>query len=185
MKLLASQEVTTSRNPFTSSPQLVTSTTILTDPCGGNLSYCEWKSIRSLDCVAAVGDTDFQCQPGWSQVLQSYKLVNNELPWFDAKDCCEDLGGHLFYKVDGSLQQLRFLRQKMGAAFLTGIWTNDHVTWQGLDDETIPTDKLAWGMGEPNGNVNPYYKEQILVASGGGLYDYNVDKKMTFICDMM
>ena len=149
----------------------------------GYSSVTDWKKLRSRDCATAVGDTDFECEEGDEATLFWYKIVKDTKNYQDAETTCKRLGGRLFYRVDGTKTQVQDLHSKLGAAFWTGIWTDDHVTWQGPDGEVIPDSLLAWNSPqEPSIGKSGQTK----VAGGGaGLKDLSPLSELMSICDML
>ena len=143
----------------------------------------DWKKLRSRDCATAVGDTDFECEEGDEAILLWYKLVSAQQNIDDAKENCANMGGTLFYDVDGTTAQLQQLAIKLGGNFWTGIWTDDHVTWHSPDGNVIPDNLLTWlPPNEPNGAS---WGEKFVGAGGAGLLDLVPHAKLKSICDML
>ena len=149
----------------------------------GYSSVTEWKKLRSRDCATAVGDTDFECEEGDEATLLLYKIVKDTKNYQDAETTCKRLGGRLFYRVDGTKKQLQDLHGKLGAAFWTGIWTDDHVTWQYPYGEVIPDGLLAWNS--PDEPSNGSWGEKNVAAGGAGLMDLGAHVELMSVCDML
>ena len=75
--------------------------------------------------------------------------MNQRSTWYDAQQHCINLGGKLFSRVNGTVEQLVFLRQKMNEqTHWLGIYTEDHSEWKNTDGEIVPSDLLVWSTGE-------------------------------------
>ena len=57
--------------------------------------------------------------------------VKEQKNWHSARDHCSAIGGQLFSKVDGTVEQLQFLRERMeNQPFWMGIYSEDLVSWK-------------------------------------------------------
>lgn len=78
-----------------------------------------------------------------------YKFYNESLSWNEAKDACEDLGGHL--ATITSTQEQAFLSDYVYEAGKYCYWLGGHKTddgWRWVTGE--PMNYANWSMGEPN-----------------------------------
>lgn len=82
-----------------------------------------------------------------------YKVYNESLSWNEAKDACEDLGGHL--ATITSTQEQAFLSDYVYEAGKYCYWLGGHKTddgWQWVTGEEM--NYTNWSMGEPNAQTD-------------------------------
>ena len=145
----------------------------------------EWKKVEKRECVPQVFTAHGGCSDliGESKrVIEWFRFVTEEKNFQAAKENCENLGGNLFYKVNGTINQLKFLHDKLNggiSAFRIGVWSSDRITWKGLDGHTISNDLLVWWGSEPNTNNYFYVK-----ARSTGLTDAGDTVEYPSVCDM-
>ena len=62
------------------------------------------------------------------EVITWYKWIKERQSWEEAKVNCEEMGGKLFYKVNGSKIQLDWLSEKfVDTCHWLGIFTENHM----------------------------------------------------------
>ena len=85
------------------------------------------------------------------KVLQWYKIgtLDRENGWYDAQAFCEQEGGNLFYRLDGTREQLEFFYDTFGDDnFWVGVKAAGAVSdnsWINVKGEAVSADKLFWG----------------------------------------
>ena len=149
----------------------------------------EWKTVKMRNYE--VGRENFTVCFGKQvdETLEWLKFVHRKLTWFDAKENCEQLGGHLFYSVNGTKNQLDFLYNKTQdeTAWL-GIHTDDHINFRNLLGDVIPDEQLYWNpengadgaeLGENWIAMTFYYNERHY------LQDVHFTGEFVSICDLL
>ena len=141
----------------------------------------EWKRVQTRECEGISTHGGLSCLED-NQILEWFKLVREFRNWENSTLHCKSLGGTLFFKVDGTREQLEFFDTKFNPGpFWVGIWTEDYQTWYGMDDEAIPDELLAWHDKEPNG----IGYENRMGATNGGLFDVTGYHEIpSFFCDL-
>ena len=119
----------------------------------------EYKTIDSRRCEAAVPDGRQVCEGGYASettVKEWLKFHRDQKTWDDAKLFCQQFErGRLFYRVDGTWEQLNFFLERVDDFWL-GIYTKDakrpDPEWRSVDETVIDSDLLLWlpGTAEPN-----------------------------------
>ena len=140
----------------------------------------EWKKVEMREVILeashggiANGDTD--------RIVEWYQWINQKKNFANAQNHCVQLGGNLFSKVDGTSEQLAFFHQKMGyARHWLGIYTEDHLVWKNVQEETVPQNLIWAGPNPDNYNGNQYY-----VSNNKKLDDVNAGAPLKFFCDML
>ena len=109
------------------------------------------------------GKTGNDTRNRYTETLYWLTFVKQRMNFSDAKANCESNSGHLFYDIDGTIKQLKWLFEKMDKKhYWLGIYTEDFNNWISLDGEVLNS-KLLWMPGQPN-NFDGQEKH---VASGG------------------
>ena len=106
----------------------------------------------------------------------SYYLFNNGLTWEEAKNYCENLGGHLVVITNANEQAtIQNLLTQNGTknSYWLGGYKNDSGDWEWITNETFSYDN--WGRGQPD---NAYGLENRLMiycstANSWALGDWN------------
>ena len=71
--------------------------------------------------------------------------MTDELTWEEAKDNCVDLGGKLFYDLDGTIDQLHVLYKNVGKKnFWVGVYADASRIWRNLEEVIVADSLLAW-----------------------------------------
>ena len=66
-----------------------------------------------------------------NQISSWLLFVKEGMTWTDAKLNCENLGGELFHRINGTQEQLQLLRTRMDYEnHWVGIYTENHETWK-------------------------------------------------------
>ena len=67
------------------------------------------------------------------------------MSWNEAKEHCVELGGKLFYDLDGTMTQLDSLFNRMGGRTIwVGVYADDNRYWRNLREEMVASHKLIW-----------------------------------------
>ena len=142
----------------------------------------EWKEIRTRYCVGFVAHGGRECTGRSEEILEWLKFEKIRITWEGARRFCEASDGELFYNVDGTIQQLIALTDKLEGAFWTGI-RGSKGKWKGLDGQLIPEERLFWQLGWDFSSAgdSPNY----VVGNKNGLFDLTpANNWYFFICDM-
>ena len=138
----------------------------------------EWKKVLFRDCFQP-SHGGKECEGGSRIDLEWMKFVSEELNWNSAKQNCINLGGHLFDDVNGTLEQLHFLEEKLGPnEFYLGIYIDDDGIWRDMKSNRIPAGKLRWNQNEPSGGEN------VVLVRSTGLNDVNDWRQRKSVCDL-
>ena len=150
-----------------------------------NATADEWRTIqiRTRYCVGFAAHGGRECT-GRSEEILELLLTFGKIPvtWEEAQSFCEASDGELFYNVDGTIQQLIALTDKLEGAFWTGI-RGSKGKWKGLDGQLIPEERLFWQLGWDFSSAgdSPNY----VVANKNGLFHLtSANHWYFFICDM-
>ena len=114
-----------------------------------NKTFFEWKKIetRQRDVIAH-GDSGMIMKE--TKILEWYKTDQSRGSWSVGKAVCEQMGGQLFYHVNGTKEQLDFIFNIFGEGkHWLGIFTKDLEKWQTIDGGIIEPEMLFWGDGSP------------------------------------
>ena len=137
-----------------------------------------WKKVLFRDCFQP-SHGGKECEGGSQIDLEWMKFVSEELNWHSAKQNCINLGGHLFDDVNGTLEQLHFLVDKLGPdEFYLGVYTDDDVIWRDMKGKPIPGEKLRWTPGEPSANEN------VALVRSTGLNNVQAWHEKKSVCDL-
>ena len=147
----------------------------------------EWKIVKKRELlidIAHGGKPDVEpADTTLTKTVSWLVFVKESKTWDDAKIACQNMKGELFSKVNGTSEQLEFLREKMdNQKFWLGIYTEDFSVWKSMSGETIPEDKLVWQSGQPNnfGGI----EDKIFIKDAPALRDIKASDQFWFICDM-
>ena len=113
-----------------------------------------------------------------------YKFVKTFYIWSKARDNCARMGGKLFFKLNGTAEQLYTLNAKMGVGYWVGVYKETVQLYRDVDGNEMDPNMLSWNLGEPNGGMAEPF------VLGGYLPTYQLvdapsDYHMGSICDMM
>ena len=148
-------------------------------------SETEWKMMTSRIILTDVAHGGKQGSDDAEKVTW-LKFVRESQTWVQARIHCIQLGGKLFDDVNGTVEQLEFLRDKLGNLnFWLGISrdpTNRQI-WRNMDGEKVDTEKLAWNANEPTDTGGT---EDYIACSNWdkGLFDIPGSSVCASICDM-
>ena len=129
----------------------------------------EYKKMKIFEREITVleahgGKTGDDTRNRYTETVYWLTFVKQLMNFSEANATCESRNGHLFYDVDGTIEQLNWLNEKMdGKYYWLGIYTEDFINWISLDGEVLNS-KLLWKTGQPN-NSGGLQKH---VTSGGG-----------------
>ena len=121
------------------------------------------------------------------RVFSWIRWVDQPMTWSEAETNCAQLGGKLFFNLDGTKKQLDFfldkLRQK---SHWLGIYTTDHTSWVTVNGSTIADSRLNW---DPVQDFDSTKQGQTHVPNYiGGNYRYLNDRfqkeKHLSVCDL-
>ena len=140
----------------------------------------ELKRVRERKCSGTVAHGGLNtCEKDVLEVMEWVKFVHNAVFWQEAVDYCENIGGQLFYNINGTLEQLQFFASKFTRAYFIGLWTEDYVIWKTLDGKVVPGELLFWAPNEPGGIENR------MAAYDLGLIDVKNPYKAEILCDVI
>ena len=148
-----------------------------------NDSESEWKVMASRDVAIAVAHGGKQAKGNATKIYSWLVFVREKMNWYNAKSKCETLGGKLFDNLNGTSQQIRWLREKMGRRFWVGIYSEDYVTWKSTSGEAIPNSSLFWQSGSPVMDEERYYVTTRQVQNT--LSNIPGTSRRMFICDLL
>ena len=126
------------------------------------------------------------------KVLEFYKVGTLQISqngWNDAQAFCEQEGGNLFYRLDGTREQLDFFYDTFGDDnFWVGVKAAGAVsdnTWINVKGEAVGADKLFWGNGLMLNHSDRAFVG-LRYGAGGRAYLKNQDPRHTNgICDLL
>ena len=114
-----------------------------------------------------------------------FKFVSVPMTWNEAVNNCEQIGGKLFWDLNGTQEQLQFLHEKMGLQYhWLGIYTNDHRSWMNIDGDVMDSALFLWARGEPN-NFKAMEDKVANGLRGANLNDFPPNKQLRSVCDMI
>ena len=121
------------------------------------------------------------------RVVEWYRWVKQGNNFANAQKYCVQLGGNLFYKVDGTGEQLDFLLEKMdGERHWVGIYTEDHIVWKNVLGDPIPDDLLLWaGSGPDNWKASQYHLSNLQHENTRYLDDVPPGAGLKSVCDLL
>ena len=107
--------------------------------------------------------------------------------WEDARDNCVELGGQLFFNVNGTKEQLDFLYHKLNEQnHWLGIYTRDHNSWIDVNDHVVDDWRLLW---DPNKKFNAkgfqYHVANFRLKYSSYLNDRNQNEIFQSVCDIL
>ena len=141
--------------------------------------YFEYKTREILVDSAHGGSSG--SDESW-QLLKHLRIVLHGSDWFSARMQCEQFKGRLFCDLDGTVDQLQFLRELVKHCWLwVGIRRTDN-GYETVNGIMINDRKIIWAPGQPNEAFGPLGLtdlERSSLSVGG--YNY----RLCFICDMM
>lgn len=112
-----------------------------------------------------------------------YKYYSNDLNWYEAKQYCEELGGHLVSITSKEENNFIFKRiiKKVNKNVMIGLSdAHEEGTWEWVTGE--PFNYSNWSSGEPNNEFNEDY---VLMNSDNGKWnDGHLEREnWNFICE--
>ena len=107
--------------------------------------HCLKLTAHSKNCVANKNE---------STVIEWLKFIHEKKTWHAARDYCMEIHGTLFYKVNGTLDQLRFLSEKTKDLTWIGVHTNDKVQWNNADDSVAIPEESGLALVSTQKNPN-------------------------------
>ena len=106
----------------------------------------EFKEVKKRECSMQRND----CPGESTVVLQWYVFIHEKQYWAGARESCEEMGATLFWKLDGTREQLDFFYQKVfDQPFWLGITMKEYGVFQNLLGEDIPIRTFRWDKYEP------------------------------------
>ena len=140
----------------------------------------EWRKVEMRECIGESVHGGYTCDGISQHVLEWLAFVWDTKTWDLAKAHCESLQGVLFYKLNGTSEQLIFLDERFeGEKFWLGLWTDDYIHWKDMEGQIVSNDLLLWGSNEPSG------VEDRIASVGGILFDINWDYlPLNALCDL-
>ena len=145
----------------------------------------DWKEIFQRDVLleAAHGGISLEGNEKMSFWL---KWVREAKTWDDAQRNCGELGGTLFSKLNGTVNQLNFFTEKMGyQPHWLGFYTEDRITWKTVEGQEIANSLLIWQLGQPNNWKGVQFHGMNGLKGTWLLNDESKNDSFFSICDMM
>ena len=114
----------------------------------------------------------------------SYKIFNSTMTWQQAKQYCEDLGGHLVTITDNKEQAFIEKLNSNNSDLWIGLSKMNSNTWQWVTGEKF--NYSHWGDGEPNNSSNVVSNENCVAVwpkHWNDLANNNLYEQSGFICE--
>ena len=147
----------------------------------------EYKKMKIFEREITVleahgGKTGDDTRNRYTETLYWLSFVKQPMTFSDAKANCEANSGHLFYDVDGTIEQLEWLLEKMDGKNYWLFYTEDSINWISLDGELLNS-KLLWQPGQPKsaGGQQKY----VIGGYGSKLGDKKAYQKFYSVCHIV
>ena len=122
-----------------------------------------------------------------TKVVMWLKFVKEEQKnWFDSRDHCASIGGSLFSNLNGTMEQLEFLRTNAGGLYWLGVFILGEIEkdslWETVTGSLIHNDRLVWQINEPKESPSG---TTYVAGRNQGLVTRENSTEARFICDML